>query len=188
MLAGGKQVRHVQFPKQADCSADSLNAALAQLTQLPQLPALSIDMSFVTDPSSLSLSCLTQLRVLSLHQCKVSPLESLQVLSQLRALKFAGLKQPPESDQLEMLGSRLPGLQYLMLTNCVIVQEQTPQETQHSKTMARRGVADGGLRDGGFGGLPHTSDACKVRAFPSQSAWTSFWCIQIPAAVEFEWQ
>lgn len=111
-----------------------------------------------------------------------------QVLSQLRALKFAGLKQPPESDQLEMLGSRLPGLQYLMLTNCVIVQEQTPQETQHSKTMARRGVADGGLRDGGFGGLPHTSDACKVRAFPSQSAWTSFWCIQIPAAVEFEWQ
>lgn len=79
MLAGSKQVRHVKFPKQADCSTDSLNAALGQLTQLPQLPAVSLDMSFVTGLSPSSLLCLTQLRVLSLHQCKVGPLESLQV-------------------------------------------------------------------------------------------------------------
>eukprot|EP00877_Chromochloris_zofingiensis_P001754 jgi/Chrzof1/1157/Cz01g42200.t1 len=84
---------------------------------------------------SLSLSCLTQLRVLSLSRYKVGPLKSLQVLSQLGALRFAGLKQLLlEADQLQTLGSALPGLQYLMITECVIVQEQTPEATPQFET------------------------------------------------------
>eukprot|EP00877_Chromochloris_zofingiensis_P006117 jgi/Chrzof1/1759/Cz10g20040.t1 len=130
LRAGSKQLWHVQVARQVNCSTDGLDAALAQLAQLPQLPALSIDMNFLRVVSSQlpSLPCLTQLRMLSLLNCMVLPMEALQALSQLRALKLAGIGQPLRAYQLQMLGSRLPGLQYLMIMDCVIAQAKTPEE------------------------------------------------------------
>eukprot|EP00877_Chromochloris_zofingiensis_P006483 jgi/Chrzof1/2088/Cz11g02100.t1 len=123
---GSKRLRHVMVAARIPPRLDPLIAALPLLTALPHLPALSVDAECCSDDGRLlrclssTLSCMTQLKQLSLYQLTAMPYDGLQVLSQLRALKLSSICKVITAEQLETLGNSLPYLQYLTIQVCEI--------------------------------------------------------------------